>query len=219
MLNRILTLTAATAFLATAAFGTVLSTHNVPPVPNSMYVAEQSLTFEVGTFPSVTLSNIRFGSFTNVSSTTCDGICDISFDGTLFMDVAIDGMPAVPVSFTNASSILHIYGYVPGADIPFSNGLRDFQASGTVGTTPFAIRAEMTGGAGGIATLGGGLYLVSSSVDFFPEISLDNGENWVTPTSFVWMDLEAEPVPEPSSMILLASAAGGLGLLARFRRR
>jgi hypothetical protein len=68
-----------------------------------------------------------------------------------------------------------------------------------------------------VLDIGGGLYQIDSFFDVFTEISIDGGP--FQPQTNEASRMELQPVPEPSSVLMLISGAAILHGLARRRER
>ena len=218
-MSRFLSLAAAGILFTTVASADMVSTSPFVPPSNGMFQTSGPMTFEAGVFPEIVMSNFRMGDLRHIAGTAdcVDGICDVSFDGTIWTDITIGAAAPVAATFTNAQMSIHLYGYNT-IGIPFNNSMISFTASGSVDTTPFALQMGIAGGAGSSSDLGIGLYYLTSSNEFVPQVSLDNGENWSDYSNLVYLRLNEQPTPEPATFGLLIGAAG-LGFIARRRLR
>ena len=207
------------------------------PIPGSHYQSMNPVGFDItgdGSWDAEIVSMSLSGDMAGggaISTPDTDGFfeCDSFFD--VFVEIDLPGLTGpVETVVRHSRADMSIGGLVSvGRTEMFDTEIVAMTLSGEVGGSPVILReSQALASAGGhsITDIGGGLYHIDSFFDVFTELSVDGGQNWIAaqphpqypefPDGSIRMELN-RLVPEPATMSLLA--LGGLGLLARRRRK
>jgi len=134
--------------------------------------------------------------------------------------VSVNGGPAQPITGSGPVSVI-VSNYAPGDLGTFNTQMTQLDL-----TFPALPGAEIrvsptipTTGQTTISANGDGTFHINSFFDVFTELSLDNGQTWMPSTGGAQVNLS--PLPEPSTVTLLAIGLVGLAVrgLRRARRR
>ena len=185
------------------------SSDNLPP--QAVYAAVASV-HRYGPVDEIQLRGSTHAQFSNaippppsVSGAFTQHSFDSIIEGDLFMNdvfaghIIANGQTTVRVVFDQALGNERFFDTellqldISGGNLPFGVLIRESPTLASIGRT--AIR-----------DIGGGQFQIASFFDVFTELSLDNGQSWITSNCPVTM----QAVPEPGTILLLASviAAG-----------
>ncbi len=183
----------------------------VHPNPNVLYRSEEE---EFMYYPpmGIVVSNIEFGSFTNINRSAL-GINEFeSFNAVLTGGVSIPSMGNFSAMMTGPVNT-EVFGKVGQITGTWSTEILSMTLTGNVGGYPVLLRESPTLHSTGQTSIAvGNDYMISSFFDVFTELSIDGGQTWVPQDQSTRMNL----TPEPATVCLLV--LGSLSVLKRRRR-
>ena len=189
-------------------------TPGLPPIHPNPEVLYRINEGEVITYPArgIVVSDIEFGSFTDINRSAL-GIDEFeSFDAVLTGDVFIPSMGNFSVTMTGPVDT-KVYGKVGQTTGTWIAEILSMSLSGNIGGYSVLIRESPTLHSTGTTSIAvGNNYMIDSFFDIFTELSIDGGNIWIPQGQSTRMNL----TPEPATVYLLV--LGSLGVLRRRRR-
>ncbi len=206
-------------FAAAAGAQVTTANPNLPPDTGAYMSPQQVHADYSGAGLAIVMSEVSHQPFANSAKyqdDTTTGTETETFDSQATGLVSINSSPNVPFTLSGPVSV-DCFGKVGNVTGTFNTQMLSMDLTGTVLGNSVEIMldpANPTVGQTSIVADGPGMYTITSFFDVFTELSLNGGP--FIPQNNGPTLVQLQPLPEPTSMVLLS--VGGLALLRRGRR-